>query len=363
MKIAFFHELPKGGVTRFIIEVTKLLKKNHTLDLFVIDELRNDEVSQHFDNVYFFNFVSKTWEGHNWKVRLYKDTIELIKLYFVHKKIAKKVKKNNYDFLFINASQFINSPFLLRFESTIKIFYCHDPYYRLIYDPLCRIQDNISFAKKIYEKINRSIRKVLDKQNLNKAIFLIANSNFTKMKIKKTHERKSVVVYPGVNPYFFSPSKVKKNIDILFIGSLSQIDGYDLFQEIQKHFKTNFKVKTLLKEEGWMSDKELLDIYRRSKVVLCFGFNEAFGSIPLEAMACGVPVVAINKGGYKETVVNNKTGFLVTRNPKFIALKIEFLLKNPAIIKIMSKNARKHILDNFTWERTVEGIESFLNKI
>ena len=59
MKIAFFHELPRGGAKRFISEVAKLLKKKHRVHLFVVDDFEDTNALNHFNNVYQYFFSPK----------------------------------------------------------------------------------------------------------------------------------------------------------------------------------------------------------------------------------------------------------------------------------------------------------------
>jgi glycosyltransferase involved in cell wall biosynthesis len=61
---------------------------------------------------------------------------------------------------------------------------------------------------------------------------------------------------------------------------------------------------------GRIPDEGIRDLYRRASVVLLPG-EEDFGIVPLEAQACGRPVVALGRGGATETVVDGETGFLV----------------------------------------------------
>src|SRR5204862_1545439 len=61
---------------------------------------------------------------------------------------------------------------------------------------------------------------------------------------------------------------------------------------------------------GRRSNEDLRALYRRAAVVLLPG-EEDFGIVPLEAQACGRPVVALGRGGALETVVEGETGFLV----------------------------------------------------
>jgi glycosyltransferase involved in cell wall biosynthesis len=60
---------------------------------------------------------------------------------------------------------------------------------------------------------------------------------------------------------------------------------------------------------GPLSDDAVRDLYRRSAMVLLPG-EEDFGIVPVEAQACGTPVVALGRGGALETVVDGETGVL-----------------------------------------------------
>ena len=94
MKIAVFHELHSGGALRAVDEFVKGLKKDHQVDLYTTD-----------------NFTPKKWNGGNWKLKLYKDTVELYKLFKLHRKIAQEINEKEYDIVFIHPSQFTQRSF------------------------------------------------------------------------------------------------------------------------------------------------------------------------------------------------------------------------------------------------------------
>jgi len=77
-------------------------------------------------------------------------------------------------------------------------------------------------------------------------------------------------------------------------------------------------------------------------------------------MACGTPVLAVNEGGFKETIVNQKTGFLLPRNTKIFSQQLTQLLNQPSLLKTLSQAARQHVEDHFSWQKTTHQIEELL---
>ena len=62
---------------------------------------------------------------------------------------------------------------------------------------------------------------------------------------------------------------------------------------------------------GFQTDKELVELYQNARAFIVMATDEDFGITPVEAMAAGCPVIAANAGGYRESVVDGKTGILV----------------------------------------------------
>ncbi len=86
---------------------------------------------------------------------------------------------------------------------------------------------------------------------------------------------------------------------------------------------------------------------------------EGFGLTPLEAMACGVPVIATNVGAFSELVIEGKTGYilpdLTDKSMQEQAIKV---MNNNALRAKLGKNARQHVTANFALEREVENLNS-----
>jgi glycosyltransferase involved in cell wall biosynthesis len=360
MRIAFFHELHSGGARRASNEFAKHLKKNNIVDLYFVDEKPNNNEKKFYSSIFYFQFMPKIWKGNNPGARFYKDTIELIKLYKFHKKIAKTIDKNNYDIVFIQGSKFTQAPFILRFLKTKKIYYCQENL-RMVYEKILDIDKKLPVHKYFYEKLNRYLRKLIDASNIHHADKVLTNSNYTKENVYKAYGIRAQTCYMGVNTQLFKPEKVAKENDVLYIGAYAIADGYADLEKILA-FPHKYKISLLIQERKWIdNDKLLSKLYSKSKIALAMSYNEPFGLIPLEAMACGVPVIAVNEGGYRESIIDGKTGFLVQRDAKKISEKIGYLLGNNNVLKQMSGKCRENILKKWTWKLNAAKLEKILN--
>jgi glycosyltransferase involved in cell wall biosynthesis len=111
------------------------------------------------------------------------------------------------------------------------------------------------------------------------------------------------------------------------------------------------------------SDEELLDLYQRCHAVIFPAPNEDFGLVPLEAMACGKPVVATDRGGPKETVVDDITGFLRLPTAEAFADAITKLATMPAgRYDALSRAARERALA-FGWDRFAARIDDHVEEL
>lgn len=364
MKIAVFHELPHGGARRAINTFSYLLKKRNVVHVYLTDEKKEKSEMHIAHKLFIHPFNTKQWKGKNWKTRLYKDTIEIIKLYLLHKKIARIIDRNHYDVIFVSASKYIEAPFILRFLKTPFVFYCSDPSYRIVYEKLFAVSKKLDFFRYHYEETNRFIRRILDRQNVTAAMICFAPSKFIAKKFTKIYKKANNALYYGVDSTFFAPSKRKKDIDIFYMGSYEKMDGLDLLEDSLKLMKVKPVVRRLLSEEEWIADdRELRELYRRSKIMFCPARNEGLGAGPMEAMSCGVPVVAVDEAGHKETIIDGRTGYLVPRDPKIIAKKLDMLLTDDKLRITLGQQARKEMATNWSWEKRTKDLEDIFLKL
>jgi glycosyltransferase involved in cell wall biosynthesis len=343
MKIAFFHNLPTGGAKRVAYQQVAFLSLHNDVDVYqLVSKQDAFDFSEVAKNVYDYSFQLPARSG--WYNRLVKDYRNFFSLAKIHKKIAADIDKKKYDFVIVHPDWLTQAPYLLPYVKTTSFYYCEE-LLRIAYEPELAFKGYSNVLKKGYEYVTRSIRKNIDRTNARKATWILANSQYTAENIRKAYKRTAIVSYPGVDTNIFKQKKEKKQYDILFIGEQTTIDGYDLLCESVELFQEKPTLKILSRKNGKLSlsDIDLAAEYNKARAVVCLSFNEPFGLIPLEAMSCGTPVVALDEGGYKETIIHEKVGYLVKRRPEDLYEHLKKLLSNEALLQEMSTRAVDHI--------------------
>ncbi|MDQ6879994.1 MAG: glycosyltransferase family 4 protein [Candidatus Dormibacteraeota bacterium] len=106
------------------------------------------------------------------------------------------------------------------------------------------------------------------------------------------------------------------------------------------------------------ADEQLVRLYQRCHAVLFTAPNEDWGLVPLEAMACAKPVIATDRGGPRESILDAETGFLLCDDPTAFAMAIRYLATAPKEeLDRMGTGARRRA-EEFSWDRFVERIDA-----
>lgn len=152
----------------------------------------------------------------------------------------------------------------------------------------------------------------------------VAISHYVAGRIARYYNREASVLYPPVQTEFFQPDGSPAEGSALVVSALVPYKRL----EIAIHACEKARVPLTIVGDGpergalermatpnttflgRLPDSDLRRLYNRASVVLLPG-EEDFGIVPLEAQACGRPVVALNRGGALETVIPGRTGVLV----------------------------------------------------
>lgn len=108
------------------------------------------------------------------------------------------------------------------------------------------------------------------------------------------------------------------------------------------------------------NDDQMFDLCSSCYAVLYTPFNEDWGLAPIESMAFEKPVIAVNRGGPAETVLDGKTGYLVDAVPEAFAAAMEKLADDPELVRSLGRNARKRA-EQFDWDQFCEKLDNYLD--
>ena len=246
--------------------------------------------------------------------------------------------------------------------NTLHISYCHTPmrYAWESWDFETRLQ---KFPRILHPLIRRQIKKIREwdycaAQRVDK---YIANSTYIGSQIEKHYKRNSHVIYPPVHTNKFQPTNHPQNNFYLSVGRLIPYKKFDLLVETFNKFGLPLKIvgtgpdlkkiKTLAKSNveilGNVDHKTLTDLYANCKAFL-FPQIEDAGIVPLEAMSAGRPVIALNRGGSLDTMIDGKTGvFFEEQTVKSLTDAIQRFEKKDFDSKTIRQHAEQFDIEIF----------------
>jgi len=268
----------------------------------------------------------------------------------------------------------------------------------------CYLATRITFRKFVTTfhgtyNFNNKIKKFYNSVMV-RSDLVIAGSNFIFSHINENYgdfflknKRKLLVIFRGINTNYFNPQKIlpvkldkfskRNNIDrnkfiILVPGRLTSWKGQKVFIEairllVEKNDIPPFESIILGSDQGRSVYKKqllvLVQQHRLSKIIkfidhceempVAYGIAnlvcspsfepEAFGRVSVEAQSMQVPIIASDIGGSKETIINNKTGYLFkNKDPKALAESIVMVMqKDYNSLKSIGFEGRKNVLKRF----------------
>jgi phosphoheptose isomerase/glycosyltransferase involved in cell wall biosynthesis len=123
-------------------------------------------------------------------------------------------------------------------------------------------------------------------------------------------------------------------------------------------------VEHLVTFDGRAPVDRLKHYYSAADVFVTTPWYEPFGITPLEAMACGTPVIGANVGGIKFTVRDGETGYLVPpEHPTAIAERIAYLYRHPQLREVLGRNGVRRVHDMFTWQHVTHALAALYEEI
>lgn len=227
-------------------------------------------------------------------------------------------------------------------------------------------------AKYLLHKI-----RMWDVRTSNGVDHFIANSKFISRRVKKVYGRDADVIYPPVEVERFDFNDNKED----FYLTASRMVPYKRMDLIVEAFanmpdkklvvigdgsempKVKKKAAANIEILGYQPDQVLQDYMKRAKAFV-FAAEEDFGITPVEAQACGTPVIAYGKGGVLETVrpygINNPTGLFFDRQS--ISSLVETVKKFDKIQNLILPSDCKENSQSFSSDRFKRELNAYIEQ-
>jgi glycosyltransferase involved in cell wall biosynthesis len=396
MRIALYHNLPSGGAKRAVYEWTQRLCKNHDIDVYTLSTADHNfcDIRPLVNEHYVFDFTPhelfKSPNGRLNQIQRWRDLGELITL---GQHIAKKIDSNHYDVVFAHPCINTLIPALLNYVTTPSLYYLHEPfskYHVEISRPYIQSKgwrERLDRVDPLISLYHRRLGELRDK-SIRHTTLLLANSNYTKNQIKLNYDLEAHLCYLGANSQIFYPLKdVEKKDYIISVGELTPRKGFNFLIESLGYLPSAKRPCLMLVSNmqnsaervyiedlaaqhdvslqilSALSTEQLRQAYNSALLCVYSPVKEPFGLVPLEAMACGIPVIGVAEGGVCETVLDGVTGRLVERDPAKFAEAMRLLLEDSALRQQYGQQARQHVLEQWNWEQSVANLEQYLQQV
>ncbi|HLC62689.1 MAG TPA: glycosyltransferase [Candidatus Nanoarchaeia archaeon] len=328
MKAAIFHDYFGciGGGEKIALMIARILKA----DVITTDVDVEAVKKMGFDDV---NIISL---GRNPQIPPFKQIITSLRF-------ARCDFSKDYDFFILSTGW---SVFAAR-KHKPNIYYCHSPI-RAFFDLYETFKKRQNFIKKNFFIFWVKFHTILLKKYIQHVDKILSNSINTQKRVKMFYQKDATVLYPYVDcsryrykkngDFWLSVNRIypEKRVELqieifrnLPYERLVIVGGYSKGDHAEHYFKQLQNLPPNVTLLGEVAEIKLLGLYADCKGFITTALDEDFGITPLEAMASGKPVVAVNEGGYKETVIDGVTGMLVTANVDALTKAVKEISKNP----------------------------------
>jgi len=405
MKIAVWHNLPSGGGKRALYyHVRGLVERGHKLACWSLDtadqsylplsEFAAERIIETESGRPSSKLSSKLTPGYNVavsRIRAFDDAC---------KRCAQEIEEGDFDLLFANTAIQYSMPYIMRHISIKKVLYLQEPC-RFLYEAapvlpwVSSAPDDVQQAQLLqpiqfladYPEL-QTLRLLAKQEWLNAQAcdLILVNSYFSRESLLRAYGVDSHVCYLGVDTNLFRNLHLSRERFIVGLGSFDSIkrielaiqavallpeprptlvwignsknDDYtDSLRELARSLNVEFNIRFNV------TDAELVTTLNKATLLICTARLEPFGFGVLEANACGLPVVAVAEGGFRETVQHGLNGFLVDTDPTSIADAANQLLENPTMAKQMGESGTALIKQKWNVDASIDRLEMSLQKV
>ncbi|HKV42878.1 MAG TPA: glycosyltransferase [Blastocatellia bacterium] len=415
MKIAVWHNLPSGGGKRALYyHIRGLVKRGHEVTCWSLDTADQS----YLPLTEFAREHVVSWQSRNGSRKHtagdwadYDRAINDMRAFDeASRRCAAEIEAGGFDLLFANSALPYHVPFIVRHVRMPRLLYLQEPC-RGLYEAASGATSNpdnrliLPWVAGAEEHLERAdslgpeqfkvefprlqalrLQAMQEWSNVRACDQVLVNSYFSRESVFRAYGIDSKVCYLGIDTSLFRDLALDRERFVVGLGSFHSIKGIHLAIQsmsllseprprliwisnsgsasyLDEMIKLACSLGVELTVKQAIPDAELVAFLNRATVLLYTSRLEPFGFAPLEANACGLPVVAVAEGGVRETVKDGINGFLVDPEPAAIAGAMTRLLQDPDLTRQIGRQAAAHVQQVWNVESSVDRLEAYLREV
>jgi glycosyltransferase involved in cell wall biosynthesis len=402
MKIAVWHNLPSGGGKRALYDhVRGLRARGHEVESWCPPTA--DQSYLPLGELITEHVVPLDWQPRAEKKLAAKlSTLRLDPLTRVEaldrhcRRCAEEIERGDFDLLFANSSLYQAASSIGRYVRLPKVIYLQEPtreYFEAMPEPLWNALPpgesywSPSYLRDYLKDLfkTQTWRAMLREEVRNVKAFdtVLVNSFYSRESIMRAYGLDAKVCYLGVDAERFVDLELPrenyvvglgafvklKNVEfalrslaemdeprprLVWIGNAANPSYLEELKQLAARLGVDFEPRVRI------GDDELVDILNRARLSIHCSRLEPFGFAPLEANACGTPVVATAEGGVRETILDGINGLLVDNDPRAAAAAIARLSSDQEYARRLGRAGRRQVIEKWSLEASIERLEQRL---
>ena len=400
MRIAVWHNLPSGGGKRALHDhLQGLHARGHEIEIWSPSHADRDFLPlAPFGREH---VVDLTWPpppSLRERLRLTTPIEEKLAAMDANCRVcAAEIEAGGFDVLFANSCEFFRTSSIGQHTALPSVLYLQEPF-RWLYEAmpdLCwtapapgAARDPRRWREAIFEHRRIWGLRVQAREEVAYARAfdrILVNSFFSRESVLRAYGLDSEVCYLGADTHRFVDEGRAREPFVLGLGAFTQEKGLELAirsvaQIAQPRPRLvwigNFAVPAYLEQMQALSttlgvafepkvrvaDEVIVDHLNRASAMIYAPRLEPFGLAPIEAGACGLPVVAVAEGGVRETVIDGITGLVVEHRPEAIGAALSRLFTDTALHAELRTNARRNAEAKWSQDAATDRIEAKLQE-
>jgi glycosyltransferase involved in cell wall biosynthesis len=398
MRIAVWHNLPSGGAKRSLYyEVRELVRRGHTVESWcpaTADQLYlplGELITEHI-----LPFPTPPQNLVTRLTRPYSSIVNQLRAMDTHcRTAADQINRGGFDLLFGQGCMFFRTTAISRFVNLPTVIYLGEPY-RWLYEALPELPwlappswgpgwwRPSNLKANLRDLMRTAALRIQAREEVRNARafdVILANSLYSRESFLRAYGLNTRVRYPGIDTKLFVYRQQPRENVVVSIGAFTREKNVELLiralgevppprprlvwignvgSETFINQMRQIAVACAVDFEPVMQidDDALVDWLNRALLMVYAPRLEPFGLAPLEANACGTPVVAVAEGGVRETVIDGVNGMLTEHTPRSIAAAITRLRDDPAYARELGERAYAHVHQRWSLGASIDRLEA-----